>query len=100
MFKKRQEEGFDRNLRGCFTSNYLRCECGTCQPMPTTDESVCCMEIEQVWQKVLDQRPESHMRCVKEHPGFQSTCLDVWVLETAYYAYRQQYGTDNQTGNE
>ena len=68
--------------------------------MPTTDESVCCMEVEQVWQKVVDQRPESHMKCVTEHPGFQSTCLDVWVLETAYYAYRQQYGTDNQRGNE
>ncbi|XP_074607768.1 uncharacterized protein LOC141860533 isoform X1 [Acropora palmata] len=68
--------------------------------MPTTDESVCCMEVEQVWQKVVDQRPESHMKCVTEHPGFQSTCLDVWVHETAYYAYRQQYGTDNQRGNE
>ncbi|KAK2556982.1 hypothetical protein P5673_020826 [Acropora cervicornis] len=76
------------------------CACGTCKQMPTTDESVCCMEVEQVWQKVVDQRPESHMKCVTEHPGFQSTCLDVWVLETAHYAYRQQYGTDNQRGNE
>lgn len=30
-----------------------------------------------------------------EHPGFQSDCLDVWVLEMAYYAYSHPYGTDN-----
>ena len=40
------------------------------------------------------------MKCITEHPGFQSTCLDVWVLETAYYAFRQQHGTDNHTGNK
>ena len=66
----------------------FRCECGTCQPIPTTDESVCCTEINQVWQKVEDQ-PETEMKCITEHPGFQSTCLDIWVLDTAYYAYRQ-----------
>ena len=38
--------------------------------------------------------------CTTEHPGFQSTCLDVWVLETAYYAYRQQHGTDSHRGHE
>ncbi|XP_022808192.1 P2X purinoceptor 7-like [Stylophora pistillata] len=76
------------------------CECGTCQPMPTTHESVCCAEIGQVWQKVEEQRPETQMTCITEYSGFQSTCHDVWMLETAYYAYRQQYGTDNHTQNE
>jgi len=77
-----------------------RCECGICQPMPTAHESVCCAEISQVWQKVEDQRPEIQMSCITEHPGFQSNCLDVWVLETAYYAFRQQYGADNRTAHE
>ena len=40
------------------------------------------------------------MRCITEHPGFHLTWLDVWVLETAYYAFRQQHGTDNHTGNK
>lgn len=40
------------------------------------------------------------MSCITEHPGFQSTCLDVWVLETAYHAYRQQHGTDSHRGHE
>ena len=74
--------------------------CGICQPMPTAHESVCCAEISQVWQKVEDQRPEIQMSCITEYPGFQSNCLDVWVLETAYYAFRQQYGADNHTAHE
>jgi len=57
--------------------------------MPTAHESVCCAEIGQVWQKVEDQGPQIQMKCITEHPGFQSTCLDVWVLETAYYAFRR-----------
>ena len=68
--------------------------------MPTTHESVCCTEIGQLWQKVKEQGPETQISCITEHPGFQSICLDFWVLETAYYAYRQQQGTDNHTGNE
>ena len=63
-----------------------------CQPMPSVPESVCCHEIGQIWQKIEEQT-EVQMTCITEHPGFQSTCLDVWVLETAYYAYRQQHGT-------
>ena len=81
-------------------SLFSRCQCGMCQPMPTVYESVCCGEIGQIWQKVEDQRPDVQMSCITEHPGFQSNCLDVWVLETAYYAYRQQHGPDNHTAHE
>ena len=49
----------------------------------------------QLWQKVEEQWPETQISCITEHPGFQSICPDVWVLETAYYALRQQRGTDN-----
>ena len=57
------------------------------------------MKIGQIWQKIEEQT-EVQMSCITEHPGFQSTCLDVWVLETAYYAYRQQHGTDSHRGHE
>ena len=30
--------------------------------------------------------------CIIGHPGFTTVCLDPWVLQTAYYAYKQQYG--------
>ena len=70
-----------------------------CQPMPSVPESVCCHEIGQIWQKIEEQT-EVQMSCITEKRGFQSTCLDVWVLETAYYAYRQQHGTDSHRGHE
>ena len=31
------------------------------------------------------------VECIIRHPGFQSVCLSPWVLETAYYGYRQHY---------
>ena len=27
---------------------------------------------------------KSALSCITHHPGFESNCLDVWVLETAY----------------
>ena len=51
-----------------------------CQPMPSVPESVCCHEIGQIWQKIEEQA-EVQMSCITEHPGFQSTCLDVWSLK-------------------
>ena len=68
--------------------------------MPSVAECICCKEIDEVWLKVESQMPENSFNCITEHPGFQSTCLDVWVLETAYYAYRQQYGDSRHEGNE
>ena len=32
------------------------------------------------------------IRCINEHPGFTTVCLDEYVLETAYYHYRQEHG--------
>ena len=52
--------------------------------MQTAHDSVCSAEIGPAWQKVEDQRPEIQMKCITEYPGFQSTCLDVWVNDTAY----------------
>ena len=54
--------------------------------MPTARGSVSSAEgeIGQVWQNVEDQRPEIQMKCITEHSGFLSTCLDVGELETAY----------------
>ncbi|KAK3712317.1 hypothetical protein QZH41_017253, partial [Actinostola sp. cb2023] len=76
------------------------CQCGECTSMPSVEECVCCVELPKVWQKVKDQRPQHDMKCITEHPGFKSTCLDIWVLETAYYSYRQDYGEPRQQGNE
>ena len=64
--------------------------------MPTARESICCKEVERVVGK-MDGYAEgdedaSSLDCITSHPGFGTVCLDKWVLETAYYQYRQQYG--------
>ncbi|XP_071845744.1 uncharacterized protein [Apostichopus japonicus] len=30
--------------------------------------------------------------CIIQHTSFQSVCLDIYVIETAYHDYRQQHG--------
>ena len=67
----------------------FRCSCNQCAAMSTQVESRCCQEIPQVWAKVTEL---GNIKCITEHPGFMSACLDVWVLQVAYLQYRQQYG--------
>ena len=38
------------------------------------------------------------MKCITNHPGFCNVCLDIWVLQTAYYVYRQHYGSHARQG--
>nr|XP_061789501.1 uncharacterized protein LOC133578987 [Nerophis lumbriciformis] len=61
--------------------------------MPTVDECVCCGEQERVREKMEG----AGVQCITQHPGFQPVCLNVDVLQTAYYAYRQNY--EDQSGN-
>lgn len=56
---------------------------GYCQIMPTLRECVCC------YQK-FSELP-APVSCITLHPGFHIVCLDVWVLQTAYFCH-QQYG--------
>ena len=61
-----------------------RCTCGQCEPMPAERESVCCREIQQVENKLMEWDGSS-IDYITEHGGFQSVCLDIWVLQTALY---------------
>ena len=65
-----------------------RCECGRCLPMPEAVECNCCMESENVVAKLEG----SGARCITQHEGFDAVCLNQYVLEVAYYQYRQQHG--------
>ena len=62
--------------------------------MPSGVECLCCSEIAQVMAK----RSSEEVECITLHPGFQTVCLDPWVLQTAYYSYRQQYGENAVEG--
>ncbi|XP_056014380.1 P2X purinoceptor 7-like [Ostrea edulis] len=66
------------------------CTCGYCVLMPTQRESICCCEIDRVNSK--KDSSDRKLSCITQHPGFSLVCLDVYVLETAYYQYRSQYG--------
>lgn len=64
--------------------------------MPTSRECVCCWEI----QRVCDVREEHEgLQCITNHPGFQTVCLDPYVLQVTYYQYRQQYEERPEQGN-
>lgn len=65
----------------------FRCQCQLCSVMPTANECRCCMEIDEM-RVFMDGVSEA---CITQHPGFAVVCLDRWVLQTAYWQYRQQY---------
>ena len=63
--------------------------------MPTSRECLCCHEITLVANKIALAGTKHVLQCITEHPGFSTVCLDVWVLQTAYFQYQQQYGVQN-----
>ena len=46
------------------------------------------------------QESAAEVQCITQHEGFQPVVLDVNVLQTAYFNYRQQYGPLNLANNE
>ena len=73
-----------------------RCNCGHCVSMPTAFECVCYCEIQDFEDKKSDVTPA--VKCITNHPEFCNVCLDIWVLQTAYYVYRQHYGSHARQG--
>ncbi len=62
--------------------------------MPTSLECVCCKEINKVVAKMGETEDEP-ASCITRHPEFEGMCLNVWVLQAAYYQYRQEHGMDS-----
>ena len=56
--------------------------------MTTREECICCCSIS----KVVSRMEETGTSCITESEVFDAVCLNQWVLQTAYYQYRQQYG--------
>ena len=63
--------------------------------MTSAQECICCKEIPQVASK-----SSTPSICITEHPGFHAVCLNIWVVQVAYYQYRQQYGSLASPMNE
>ena len=66
-------------------------------PMSTGAECVCCQEIDCVLEKC--ESLENPAPCITSHEGFETVCLDVWVLQTAYFVYRERYGSSDFEGD-
>ena len=63
--------------------------------MPTARESVCCLEITEIEDKMSELQtldPNSEATCITEHPGFCGVCLDMWVLQTTAHQSRHTHG--------
>ena len=43
--------------------------------------------MENVFAVVKKQENGSEIACIPDHEGFQSVCLDVWVLQATYSVY-------------
>ena len=63
--------------------------------MPSAVECVCCEEVPQIKEK----KEREKVDCITLHPGFSSVCLDVWVLQTAYFLLQQHYSSNAPQGS-
>ena len=70
--------------------------------MPTPVECLCCKEVAQVDAKLSELATDSGtiVSCITDHPGFAAVCLNTYVLQAAYFEYRQHYGRYTGTVNE
>ncbi|XP_041359371.1 uncharacterized protein LOC121375792 [Gigantopelta aegis] len=58
------------------------CLCGNCRPMDTVKESICCLEVDQIG----DKMQTTNLQCILEHYDFPIICLYPEVLRTALAA--------------
>ena len=63
--------------------------------MGRVEACVCCQEIEAVKNKnikaVTSGECQEKPTCITQHPGFHPVCINRWVLQTAWFQYKQQY---------
>ena len=64
-----------------FVHVYTRCKCEVAN---SHIECVCCREIQPILKIGALETP---VLCITEHPGFNTVCIDVWILQTLYYQY-------------
>ena len=79
---------------------YFRCTCENCQIWSRNKECTCCSEFPQMCDKNREAVGMGEVAeapvCITHHPGFQAVCLNRWVLQTAWYQYKQQYSQSHE----
>ena len=56
------------------------------------------LRIKKKLEAVTGEALQAEPRCVVQHPGFEAVCLNVWVLQTTWLQYMQQYGPSTNEG--
>nr|XP_022311707.1 P2X purinoceptor 7-like [Crassostrea virginica] len=67
--------------------------------MPTARECVCCHELSKI-KSIFEEGDDENITCITAHPGFPPACLNKYVLQIAYYQYKQQYGEAIEDSSE
>ena len=99
MFSDKKESVYLQNFTDfkptVLTPSQNRCTCGNCQVLGRVEACICCHEIEAVQNKnieaVTSGECEEQPQCITQHPGFHPVCINRWVLQVAWYQYKQQY---------
>ena len=60
-------------------------------------ECKCCHEIPEIVSKNFGVEGDAPT-CIVNHPGFTAVCMNEYVLETAWYQYKQQYSVSAYDG--
>ena len=60
--------------------------------MPTGEECICRCEIA----RVVDKLEGTGAPCITEYEGFNAVYLNIRVLQTAFFQYKQQYGKHSE----
>ena len=68
--------------------------------MDTSRECICCREVDKIIEKMQENDTDLEIECITDHEGFEAVCLNRWVLQAAYFAYREQYGNDDRSDHE
>ena len=63
--------------------------------MPTARESVCCLEISEIEDKMSELQtldPSSEATCITKYPVISGVCLDIWVLQMTAHQICNTHG--------
>ena len=60
--------------------------------MNISKKCICCQEIMKMNEK-MEEAEIPELLCITGYPGLHAVCLNVLTLQTAYYQYRQEYGS-------
>ena len=72
--------------------------------MERAEACTCCQEIEQVKNKLIEAVTSGECQeeppCITQHPGLHPVFINRWLLQTAWYQYKQQYKEPHEGSEE